>query len=216
MRRALPLLLALLTAAVLAGPAVSATSTVAIRPSADLSFPFWCNWGYDWESRCFREDMARLPIGGAGDKVWRAGLRFPLADVPAGAAVISAELRVHYDGVCAAPARGWAPCVPPGAVIDAHRVLAANWLGEREPELDVRVLETAVVFAPSEPQWLAWRITPLVGAWHEGLLPNNGLLLKLQDGDEAFDVPGPYVPSSSYPDAALQPRLVVTYAEPEP
>jgi hypothetical protein len=213
MRRAL--LLAVLAAAVLTGPGAASTSTVAIRPSADLGFPFWCEWGYDWESRCFREDGARVPIGGAGDKVWRAGLRFPLGGVPAGATVISAELRVHYDGVCVAPARGWAPCVPPGAVIDAHRILTASWLGEREPELDERVVETAVVFAPSEPQWLVWPVTPLVRAWHRRLLSNNGLLLKLQDGDEAFDVPGPYVPSSTYPDAAAQPRLVVTYAEPE-
>jgi len=212
MRRAS--LLAVLAAAILAAPGASATFTVAIPPSADIGFPFWCDWGYDWESRCFREDGARLPIGGAGDKVWRAGLRFPLSGIPSGATVTSAELRVRYDGVCVAPARGWAPCVPPGAVIDAHRLLSARWSGEREPELDERVAWTAVVFEPSEPQWLVWQVTPLVRAWHERILPNNGLLLKLQDGDEAFDVPGPLIPSSSYPDAALQPRLVVTYAGP--
>lgn len=212
MRRAS--LLAVLAAAILAAPGASATFTVAIPPSADIGFPFWCDWGYDWESRCFRDDGDRLPLGGAGDKVWRAGLRFSLSGVPGGAAITSAELSVHYDGDCVAPARGRAPCVPPGAVIDAHRILTPNWLGEREPELDERVVWTAVVFAPSEPQRLVWQVTPLVRAWHRRLLPNNGLLLKLQDGDEALDVPGPYVPSSSYPDPSLQPRLVVTYTEP--
>jgi hypothetical protein len=211
MRRAF--LLAVLTAAVLAAPAAG-TSTAVIRPSADIGFPFWCDWGYDWESRCFRDDGARLPLGGAGDKVWRAGLRFSLAPVPAGAEITSARLSVHYDGTCVAPARGWAPCVPPGAVVDAHRILTSSWFGEREPELDERVVDTAVVFAPAEPQWLVWQVAPLVRAWHRRLLPNNGLLLKLQDGDEALDVPGPYLPSSSYPDAALQPRLVVTYEGP--
>ena len=212
MRRAL--LLVVLAATVAAGPAAAGTATVTIPPSADIGFPFLCDWGYDWESRCFREEGDRLPLGGAGDKVWRAGLRFGLAGIPAGATVTSAELRVHYDGLCVAPARGWAPCVPPGAVIDAHRILSPSWFREREPELDERVAGTAVVFAPSEPQWLVWQVTPLVRAWHGQLLPNYGLLLKLQDGDEALDVPGPLVPSSSFPDAALHPRLVVSYAVP--
>ena len=89
MRRAF--LLAVLTAAVLAAPAAAA-STAVIPPSADVGFPFWCDWSYDWESRCFREDGARLPVGGAGDKVWRAGLRFSLDSIPAGTTVTSAEL----------------------------------------------------------------------------------------------------------------------------
>ena len=211
MRRAF--LLAVLTAAVLAAPA-AASSTVVIPPSADVGFPFWCDWSYDWESRCFREDGARLPVGGAGDKVWRAGLRFSLDGIPAGTTVTSAELRLHYDGTCVAPARAWQPCVPPGAVIDAHRILSASWFREREPELDERVVDTAVVFAPSEPQWLVWHVTQLAQAWHRRITPNNGFLLKLQEGDEALDVPGPYLPSSSYPDAAVQPRLVVSYAGP--
>lgn len=214
MRRAF--VLAVLAAAGLCLPASAPGATTAVRPSADVGLPFWCDWGYDWESRCFRDDGPRLPIGGVDDKVWRAALRFSLSPVPAWAAVTSAELRVYHDGVCVAPGRGTAPCVPPGAVVDAHRILSSSWFAEREVELDERVLETAVVFAPSEPQWLVWNLTSLVQAWHEGRLANNGVLLKLQDGDEWYGVPGPYGPSSSYPDPVLHPRLVVTYARPGP
>jgi TGF-beta propeptide len=210
MRRLL-FLLAVVVAG-LAGPAAGGARTLTISPSADVGLPFWCDWGYDWESRCFRDDGPRLPIGGVDDKVWRAALRFSLAAVPAWATVTSAELRVYHDGVCVAPGRGSAPCVPPGAVIDAHRILSASWFAEREVELDERVLETAVVFAPSEPQWLVWNLTRLVQSWHRGQLANNGVLLKLQDGDEGFGVPGPYGPSSSYPDPELRPRLVVTFS----
>jgi hypothetical protein len=210
------IVLTLAALVVTAAPAGAQTEAIVYRagPSADASLPFWCDWGYDWESRCFRDDGVRLPIGGAGDKVWRAALRFPLASVPAGATVTSAELRVHHDGTCVAPARGSMPCVPPGAVVDAHRILSRSLLGEREVELEERVLDTAVVFAASEPQWLVWNLTSLVGSWQRALLPNYGVLLKLQDGDEAYDVPGPYAPSSSYPDTGLRPRLVVTYAGP--
>jgi hypothetical protein len=185
---------------------------LSIPASADVGFPFSCDWRYDWEYRCFRDDGPRLPIGGVDDKVWRAGLRFSLAAIPAGATITSAEVRVFHDGTCVAPGRAAAPCAPPGGVVDAHRILSHSWFAEREPELDERVLWTAVVFAPSEPQWLVWPVTQLVRAWHGGLLPNNGILLKLQDGDEGYGVPGPYGPSSAYPDATLRPRLVVTYA----
>ena len=73
------------------------------------------------------------------------------------------------------------------------------------------MLDTAVVFAAPEPQWLAWQVAALARSWHRRLVPNYGVLLKLQDGDEGYGVPGPYGPSSGYPEAALRPRLVVTY-----
>jgi hypothetical protein len=215
MRRA-ALLLLVLAALGLSRPPVASPSTVSIPASADVGFPFLCDWGYDWESRCFRDDGQRLPIGGVDDKVWRAGLRFSLTAIPAGATVTAAELRTYYDGVCVAPLRSAQPCVAPGAVVDAHRILTSRWFGEREPELDVRVLTTAVVFSAREPQWLAWDLTPLVRAWHGGVLPNDGVLLKLQDGDEDYGVSGPYGPSASYPDPTLRPRLVVSYSGPGP
>jgi hypothetical protein len=214
MRRASLLLLVLATLAGSGAPAAGA-ARVSITPSADIGFPFFCDWGYDWESRCFRDDGQRLPIGGVDDKVWRAGLRFSLKAIPAGATVTAAELRTYHDGVCVAPLRSTQPCVAPGAVVDAHRILTSRWFGEREPEFDVQVISTAVVFSATQPQWLAWDLTPLVRAWHGGL-QNNGVLLKLQDGDEDYGVSGPYGPSASYTDPSLRPRLVVRYAGPSP
>jgi TGF-beta propeptide len=209
-RRALTLALTLAAALSAAGVAPAAT-TVGLPASADVGFPFWCGWSYDWESRCYYDDGPRIPLGGANDKVWRAGLRFSLAAVPAGATITAAELRVYHDGLCVAPSVGGIPCVPPGAVVDAHRILSRSWFREREPDFDERVLDTAVVFSAADPQWLRWNVTSLARAWHRKHVANNGLLLKLQDGDEDYGVPGPYVPSSSHPNTALRPRLVVTY-----
>jgi hypothetical protein len=209
MRRVLLALVLLVLGLAGAAPARAATSS--IQPSADLGLPFWCDWRYDWEARCFRDDGPRLPIGGVDDKVWRAALRFPLTEIPAGATVTAAQLRVYHDGVCVAPRRTAVPCVPPGSVIDAHRILSASWFAERELELDERVVDTALVFSASEPQWLTWDVTELVRSWHRRLAANNGLLLKLQDGDEDFGVSGPYGPSAGYHEAALRPRLVVTF-----
>ena len=58
-------------------------AVISIPAEADVGLPFWCDWSYDWEARCYRDDGPRLPIGGVDDKVWRAALRFPLAVDPA-------------------------------------------------------------------------------------------------------------------------------------
>jgi hypothetical protein len=188
-------------------------AVVSISPESDVGLPFWCDWSYDWESRCYRDDGARLPIGGVDDKVWRAALRFPLASVPAGAAISSAELSIYHDGTCVAPRLTAVPCAV-GYVVDAHRILSPPWSREREPAFDERVLATDVVLAPEAPQWLRWDVTALVRAWQRGAAANNGVLLKLQDGDEAYGSSGPYGPSAASPHVALRPRLVVHYAYP--
>jgi len=209
--RALAVLLVLLSALV-AGPATAASHTVSLPATADVGLPFWCDWGYDWEERCYRDDGPRLPIGGVDDKVWRAALRFPLGQVPASAEIASARLEVHHDGTCVAPRRRSVPCGELGYIVDAHRILSPSWFREREVEIDDRSLFAEVVLAGWTPQWLVWDLTDLVRAWHRGLVPNDGLLLKLQDGDEDFGYGGPYVLSSSHPTSALRPRLVVTYS----
>ena len=66
MRRVLTLVL---VAICLACPAPGWASSVSIAPSADVGLPFWCDWGYDWDERCYRDDTARLPVGGVDDKV---------------------------------------------------------------------------------------------------------------------------------------------------
>jgi hypothetical protein len=188
-------------------------AVVSIPPESDVGLPFWCDWSYDWEARCYRDDGPRLPIGGVDDKVWRAALRFPLASVPARAAISSAELSIYQDGTCVAPRLTAVPCAV-GYVVDAHRILSPPWSREREPAFDERVLATDVVLAPEAPQWLEWDVTALVRAWQQGTAANNGVLLKLQDGDEAYGSSGPYGPSAASPNVALRPRLVVHYASP--
>lgn len=54
----------------------------------------------------------------------------------------------------------------------------------------------------------------LVAEWQSGGSPNNGVLLKLADGEEDFDSGGPYFPSSSYATPELHPRLTIWYLPP--
>jgi hypothetical protein len=196
---------------VLAG-AARAASVQQVRLSAveDLSLPFWCDWGYDWDERCYWDDSDRLGVGGVDDKVWRAGLRFSLDALPPGAVVVSAELSLWYDATCVAPRRTTRPCDGRRFELDAHPIYTPRWRAEREVEFgDVVARATSDQAAP--PGWLVWDLTDLVADWRSGALANEGVLLKLADGEEAFESSGPAFPSSSYIDAALRPRLTVWY-----
>jgi hypothetical protein len=211
--RLLVLLVAVLvtSALVFAGGAGATDVRVATLPAtADMSMPFWCDWGYDWDERCYRDDSDRLGVGGVGDKVWRAAVRFGLDALPPGAAVVTAELSLWYDGTCVAPRRRSRPCDGRGFELDAHPIFTPRWLAEREVEFGP-VLAVSQLEPFANAGWIAWDVTDLVSDWHSGGLPNDRLLLKLADGEEELDSGGPYFPSSSYADQAVRPRLTVWY-----
>ena len=209
--RFLVVLLAL--GALLLPPSVGA-ATVTLRPAADVGLPFWCDWGYDWEERCYVDDGPRLPVGGVDDKVWRAALRFPLGQIPADATITSARLRLVHDGSCVAPRRRTVPCEGGSFWLDAQRIVSTDWFDEREPELDERVAGRAILFDSAAHTSLSIDLTALVRLWRQGAVANNGLLLRLTEWQEGYDMSGPAFPSSSFANAAVRPRLVVTYTPP--
>ena len=203
-----------LVALVVAGPAGAATEAIVYRgtPSADVSLPFWCEWGYDWDERCYRDFSDRLSVGGDVDKVWRSALRFPLGAIPRGSVVDSATLLLWFDGVCLAPRKTEQPCPARNYTIDVHPVLSRDWFRERE--IDFGPLADQASFWSGEPRLLSWDATNLVIDWVERGAPNHGLLLKLADGEETFSVSGPKLPSSEFALAELRPLLEVTYLPP--
>lgn len=183
---------------------------VSLSSSQDVSMPFMCTWGYDWEERCYRDDFDRLEVGGVDDKVWRSELRFSLASIPSTATVVTAELRLRYDWTCVAPRRHTVPCTGAPFDFEAHPIYSPNWEHEREVAFGAAI-SWASLEANAEPQWVVLDVTDLVSDWHTGGLPNDGLLVKLVDAEEAFDGGGPAFPSSSYPDPSVRPRLEVWY-----
>ena len=148
-------LLVLLAAAALAAPAGAALETVVLAPADDVSLPFPCSWGYDSEERCYRDDLDRLELGGAGDKVWRSALRFALEGLPSGATVVTAELWLRYDGTCTAPLRRTVPCDGRGFSLEARPIYTADWYARREIAFG-----PAIAFAEVEPEagpeWVVW------------------------------------------------------------
>ncbi len=181
----------------------------AVAAAEDVSVPYWCDWGYDSDERCYRDDSDRLPVGGVDDKVWRAALRFPLAALPPGATVLAAELSLRYDAVCVAPRRRTVPCPGRGYDLTAHAVYTSRWSAERELEIGPAIASASIdPFAA--PGTVVWDVTDTVADWTQGV-PNNGLLVKLADGQEDYETSGPAFPSSTFADPAVRPRLTVWY-----
>jgi hypothetical protein len=218
MRRLLRLtaLSAGLVLALLHGEASAASfRSVLVRPAADVSLPFRCDWGYDWDERCYRDDSEQLSIGGDSDKVWRAALRFELGALPPDATVVGGELRLYFEGACVAPGGGSRPCGARAFALDAHPITSADWFHEREVDFDPWLARAELAAWP-DPGWLVWDVSDVVSAWAVGDLANDGLLVKLSDADEDLLSGGPKLASSSYPISELRPQLEVTYLEPEP
>jgi hypothetical protein len=204
------LLASLLVLAACVFPARAAGGSLVRAPAEDVGLPFWCDWGYDWNERCYRDDTTRLPVGGVDDKVWRAALRFSLDGLPVRAAITSASLQLYFDGACVAPRRRVGPCLADEYTVDAHAIRSASWTKEREVDFDP--VATASTTAPTaRATWSSWDLTALVSDWASGALPNRGVLLALAEEEEGFSTSGPYFPSGSSPSASLRPRLVVSY-----
>jgi hypothetical protein len=182
-----------------------------LPPAADVSLPFFCDWGYDWDERCYRDDSERLALGGEPGKVWRSALQFSPTAIPAGASIVTAELSLWYDGTCVGARKTVRPCDGRGFGLESHRILTQPWFSEREVEIDpLGFLAAIEPFAT--PQWVVFDVTDLVAAWHDGTVPNSGLLVKLADEQEAYDRPGPSFPSSTYGDPSMRPRLTVSWS----
>jgi len=198
-------------ALVFAGAAHASEVRVTTLPAVeDVSLPFWCDWGYDWDERCYSDDGPRLAAAGDMDKVWRSALRFSMASLPAGTTVVAAELSVWYDRTCGVPRWPDRPCDGRPFEFGVHQIFTSRWFSEREvaigPQLGAVELDA---FAP--PQWLFWDLSDLVAEWVSGGAANDGVLLRLVDGQEDYGSFGPLFPSSSYPNTSLRPRLTVWY-----
>jgi hypothetical protein len=196
-----------------AGPTATGASVHRTAPAADVSLPFWCDWGYDWDERCYRDLSDRLSVGGEADKVWRAALRFPLEAIPLGSIVDSATLSLTFDGVCVGPRKTEQPCAARSYTLDVHPVLSRDWFRERE--VDFGPLADQASLWTTAPGLVSWDVTNLVTDWVERGLPNNGLLLKLTDVEEGFLVSGPRLPSSEFADVGSRPMLEVGYRPPD-
>jgi hypothetical protein len=215
--RVLPGVVSLLLS-LLAVPAAASAPAAVVRlaPAEDVSLPFQCDWGYDWDERCYHDDSDRLPIGGDVDAVWRAALRFSLASLPSGAGVQEALLGVYHDGTCLGTRGAVRRCAARPFTVEAHAIVDPDWTHEREVAFDPTPLARATLSDPRAPGWLILDVSELVAAWAAGEAPVAGIVLQLPVAEERLGGSGPKPASSSFPVASQRPWLEVAYIPPVP
>jgi hypothetical protein len=121
---------------------------------------------------------------------------------------VTAELWLRYDGTCTAPLRRTEPCEGRSFSRGVHPIYTPDWYARREVAFGPAIA-LAQVEPGAGPEWVVWDVTDTVADWYSGGLANDGVLLKLVEEQEDNAVGGPALPSSSYADPALRPRLVV-------
>ncbi|MBM3134093.1 MAG: DNRLRE domain-containing protein [Chloroflexi bacterium] len=132
---------------------------------------------------------------------WRILLRFDLADLPPGAIINSATLRLYQES-------SWGL----GSVdLSIRRVIAA-W-EELSATWNNRPLITNASFASTTSGtgtgWLTWDVTSLVQLWQDGSYPNYGFGLK---GPEEYGVLWGRTFTSREGSASQRPQLVVNFS----
>jgi RHS repeat-associated protein len=181
--------------------------TITIQPSSqDASFNAAC-------PSCTPYLDTKLYIGTTATETWRSAVQFNLADVPAGASVTDARMKLYYSGNCVPPADGI--CKPLSAKLDAHRMTSAWTTASASSSLAFDPTPVAslnfTTIADADVQWLAWDVTGTVKNWLNGTQTNYGLLLKRETEPQSASGPAP-VSRRYTTEVGLQPKLEVTYS----
>lgn len=178
--------------------------TIAIQPPVqDTNFDAAC-------PTCKGVADARLSIGTEPvtpmtHKKWRSAVQFDLGDIPAGANITDAQLKLYFDGTCLTGS-----CGTSGDDLNLHR-LTAPWVPTATSStftFDPPVVSSFTLPAGAAPQWMNWNLIGLVGNWIGGQ-SNYGVLIKR--ATEVQTSKGPRSPSSRYAEPTLGPKLEITY-----
>jgi RHS repeat-associated protein len=141
---------------------------------------------------------------------YRAALQFDLGDIPAGANITDAQLKLYFDGTCV-PVLG-SQCGNTSHQLDLHRI-TSSWspTTTTNGQFQFAATPTTSFTLPNgaSNQWMSWSVTSLLQDWITGAQPNYGVLIKRSS--EAGGSSGPKAPSSRYAEPSLGPKLEVTY-----
>ena len=181
--------------------------TITIQPSSqDASFNDAC-------PTCPPFLNAKLYVGTTATERWRTAVQFDLGDVPVGANVTDARLKLYYGGSCVPPADGI--CKPLSARLNAHRITkpwsTTSTSGALEfDSAPVSSLDFTTI-ADADVQWLSWDVTATTRGWLADNQTNNGVMIKRET--EPLSSSGPAVFGQRYTyEPSLQPKLEVTYS----
>lgn len=165
----------------------------------------------------------KIVVSSFGVETSHALLRFDLSAIPADATVVSAQLRVYFEGVSAAPAGAEVSARPvtrdwvEGTLQGAEPADGATWLTydggspwvTAGGDVDPTAVATAALGAVGE--YYELDISGFVRDWHDAASPNYGLRLEGTPGLKAAE----FV-SGDDSDVSKQPQLTISYSQPCP
>lgn len=153
-----------------------------------------------------------------GDDEWnRALLRFPGLPIPANSTLVDARFRLYLHTVD----------TPDAMSISVHRVttgwseFGASWnasdgsnpWNSSGGDFDATPVDV-VPGITTIAGWYEWNVTALVRDWHEGTVPDHGLLVRQIDDENQVSRGRKQFYSSDETNATARPTLVLTYSLP--
>ena len=180
--------------------------TITVQPAVrDATFYASC-------PTCMPYVSERLFVGGDDYNTYRAALQFDLGDIPAGANVTGAQLKIYWDRYCLAFTGAW--CNGTSHQLDLHR-MTKSWSSSSTTAdigFDAAALGSFTLPYDAPSQWMTWDLTSTLKSWLTGAQPNFGLLVKRNV--EALKVSGPAPVGSGFTgEATIRPKLDVTYSD---
>ncbi|MGH2753913.1 MAG: DNRLRE domain-containing protein, partial [Actinomycetota bacterium] len=183
--------------------------TITIQPaSEDASYAANC-------ANCYPTTDDFVYIGADNSDVWRAALKFDLGDVPLGADVTDARLKLYFDQWCTLDDPDIdQPDLCSGTThqLDAHKMTGAWSTSTKTSGLSFAPTATSSFTLPQGPeeQWMDWDLTGLVSDWLDGAQANHGVLVKRNSETLGSNVVTG-VGRRYTPEPSLRPKLEVTY-----
>ncbi|MDP9353349.1 MAG: DNRLRE domain-containing protein, partial [Chloroflexota bacterium] len=152
----------------------------------------------------------RLLLSSGSDNYWRGALKFDLGDLPKGASITDARLKLFFDGICHF---GDLRCGAGPHQIDAHR-MSRDWNTSTitsDFAFDPTVLSSYTLPNTTGGHVMSWSVTGTVSDWYLGIQPNYGFLLKRHT--EALNELGPRPPGRRFTaDPSYRPKIDVSWS----
>jgi RHS repeat-associated protein len=165
---------------------------------------------YDWSATNGAPSFPRnLSVGtGNGGAKFRAGLKFDVSNIPPGAAVDSATLKLLWVGECITPD----PNCNGAHTLDLHSI--NSWTTTAKPGFQSAALASYTLASGADaPKWMTFAssaLTAKVATWVSG--PNHGLLVK-RSADSSAGLSGPlFRGRRTTDDDSVKPVLKVTWS----
>jgi hypothetical protein len=181
--------------------------TLTIQPNASDGKDTWVAELYPDQNSA--SSVGTYVDGDSAGQRFRTYIHFNLDSIPATAVVTVADLGLYY--YVSAPG-AVASTVGVYKVTSSWNESVVTW--DNQPASSAAPEDTEDMSGAPTNTFLLWSITSLTQSWHDGSIPNYGIMLR--DADENTYEGRKAFYSSDWSDSTQCPKLTITYYDPTP